>query len=231
MTDTNIDPLDAAAKAASSTSTESADPKPKAKGADADLSSLEDLKGKTLTDEDFTMLTERVAKIANSTADSRVTAAQRKWAQDIEKRMESGEIIDAETLERKLAERDAAIERKAAARQQLVETLAEFGIPAKKGDKKYKAFTEAYTKGIEQGQWTPAILTSPAGVRSIILASDLAPTDKDKDTKPGDRPRPPRESAIQPNFDENGKMIKPEEVKLTPEEARQEKMRLALENS
>lgn len=191
----------------------------------ADLSSLEELKGKTLDEDSFAALLETVNKASEANADSRVTAAEKKWQKERDRDLAEGRIMSADKVAEMIKESSEQSARKADAKAQLVSTLAEAGIPAQVGDKKYDEFSKAYQDGLKNGQWTPEILVTAAGVRTIIAASGLgkkeAPAGGDDESR-GQRTPPAPETVVRPAT-EAGK-----EVELSPDEKRQQKMRDAV---
>lgn len=68
-----------------------------------------------------------------------------------------------------LEERDADNQRRVDARERLLSVLGEEGISP--GSDGYKAVQQAYTQGVEEGAFTPHILTTDAGVRTLIAVA------------------------------------------------------------
>lgn len=221
------DAADAAANASGETHSKSGNSSGTPKGATPDLSSLEDLKGTTLDGDTFEKLMDTVKGLAESAADQRVTAARKRWEKKVDEDMASGKLLTQEAFEARLKAYDEANERKSAARQQLVETLAEAGIPAKTSDAKYQKFTEAYKQGLDSGQWTAAILTTPAGVRTVLAAGGVIESSAKAGSSEEDaRPKPPnlQEAPITARAKDG------EQVELSEEQKRQIKMAQAIKN-
>tara|TARA_R100001082_G_scaffold76021_1_gene44125 strand:+ start:3115 stop:3771 length:657 start_codon:yes stop_codon:yes gene_type:complete len=137
------------------------------------ISSLDNLKGKTLDDDTFERLADLVAKKVESTADKRVTDARKSWESSMDKKLESGDYYTATDVQNMIDKNNQQLERKAEARNQFIDTLAEINIKPTKGTEGYDNFTKAYNEGLDKGDWTPEILRSRAGIRTIAATAGL----------------------------------------------------------
>lgn len=191
-------------------------------------SSLDNLKGKTLDTDTFDQLADIVAKKVESAADKRVTDARKNWETSLDKKLDSGEYYSRSAVEDLIARNNQKLERKAEARAYFVDVLAEMDVKPKRGTEGYDNFTKAYNDGLEKGDWTPEILRSRGGIRTVGAAAGLtAPGDKPGSENSASDPKalrsiPTQGVAVTPPG-EDGK------VKLTKDELRLEKMRKAIE--
>lgn len=87
-------------------------------------------------------------------------------------RQTSDQSVSLSELERILAERDRQYQREAAARDRLQSTLTDMGI--REGDERYAKVAEYYMEQKEKGALDATVLTSEAGIRSLIFASGAA---------------------------------------------------------
>ena len=138
------------------------------------ISSLDNLKGKTLDDDTFERLADLVAKKVESTADKRVTDARKSWESSMDKKLESGDYYTRDDVQKLIDQNNQQLERKAEARNQFIDTLAEMNIKPNKGTEGYDNFTKAYNEGLDKGDWTPEILRSQAGIRTVAASAGLA---------------------------------------------------------
>lgn len=137
------------------------------------ISSLDNLKGKTLDDDTFERLADLVAKKVESTADKRVTDARKSWESSMDKKLETGDYYTRDDVQKLIDQNNQQLERKQEARNQFTDTLAEMNIKPTAGTEKYDAFTKAYNDGLDKGDWTPEILRSKAGIRTIAATAGL----------------------------------------------------------
>jgi len=70
-----------------------------------------------------------------------------------------------------LEERDATNTRRIEARERFLSVLGENGVTP--GSEGYKAVQKAYKDGVDDGDFTPQILTSDAGVRTLVALAGL----------------------------------------------------------
>jgi hypothetical protein len=191
---------------------------------EAALSSLDNLKGKTLDEDTFERLADLVAKKVESTADKRVTDARKNWESSLDKKLDSGEFYSRGDVEELIAKNNQQLERKAEARNQFIDTLAEMDVKPTQGTEGYDNFTKAYNEGLEKGDWTPEILRSKAGIRTVAASAGLRGGDKTSTAQESDpkslRSIPTQGVAVTPPG-EDGK------VQMSKDEARLEKMRKA----
>ena len=138
------------------------------------ISSLDNLKGKTLDDDTFERLADLVAKKVESTADKRVTDARKSWESSMDKKLESGDYYTRDDVQKLIDQNNQQLERKAEARNQFIDTLAEMNIKPRQGTEGYDNFTKAYNEGLDKGDWTPEILRSRAGIRTVAATAGLA---------------------------------------------------------
>ena len=87
-------------------------------------------------------------------------------------RQTSDKTVSLSELERILAERDAMYAREAQARDRLRNTLLELGI--REGDERYNKVSAYFTEQKEKGVLDATVLTSEAGIRSLVFASGAA---------------------------------------------------------
>lgn len=190
------------------------------------ISSLDNLKGKTLDDDTFERLAELVAKKVESTADKRVTDARKSWESSVDKKLEQGDYYTRSDVQKLIDQNNQQLERKQEARNQFIDTLGEMNIKAQAGSEKYDAFTKAYNEGLDKGDWTPEILRSKAGVRTIAAAAGLRGGGDDKASAESDpktlRSIPTQGVAVTPPG-EDGKIV------MSKDEKRLEAMRKAID--
>ena len=189
------------------------------------ISSLDNLKGKTLDDDTFGRLADLVAKKVESAADKRVTDARKTWESSLDKKLDSGEFYSRGDVETLISKNNQQLERKAEARNQFIDTLAEMDVKPTQGTEGYDNFTKAYNDGLEKGDWTPEILRSKAGIRTVAASAGLrggGETSSSNESDPRSlRVIPTQGVAVTPPG-EDGK------VKLSKDEMRLEKMRKAI---
>lgn len=188
------------------------------------ISSLDNLKGKTLDDTTYERLADLVAKKVESAADKRVTDARKTWESSLDKKLDSGEFYSRGDVEELISKNNQQLERKAEARNQFIDTLAEMNVKPTQGTEGYDNFTKAYNDGLEKGDWTPEILRSKAGIRTVAATAGLrgggeTSTGQESDPK-SLRSIPSQGVAVTP-AGEDGK------VKMSKDEMRLEKMRKA----
>ena len=87
-------------------------------------------------------------------------------------RQTSDKTVSLSELERILADRDRQYQREAAARDRLQRTLTDMGI--REGDERYAKVAEYYMEQKEKGALDATVLTSEAGIRSLVFASGAA---------------------------------------------------------
>lgn len=188
------------------------------------ISSLDNLKGKTLDEDTYERLADLVAKKVESAADKRVTDARKTWESSLDKKLDSGEFYSRGDVEELISKNNQQLERKAEARNQFIDTLAEMNVKPTQGTEGYDNFTKAYNDGLEKGDWTPEILRSKAGIRTVAATAGLrgggeTSTGQESDPK-SLRSIPSQGVAVTP-AGEDGK------VKMSKDEMRLEKMRKA----
>ena len=71
-----------------------------------------------------------------------------------------------------LEERDATNNRRIEARERFLGVLGEEGITP--GSEGYKAVQQAYRDGVDEGSFTPQILVSDAGIRTLIAVAGVS---------------------------------------------------------
>lgn len=188
------------------------------------ISSLDNLKGKTLDDDTFDRLADLVAKKVESAADKRVTDARKTWESSLDKKLDSGEFYSRGDVEQLISKNNQQLERKAEARNQFIDTLAEMNVKPTQGTEGYDNFTKAYNDGLEKGDWTPEILRSKAGIRTVAASAGLRGGGKTSTAQESDpkslRSIPTQGVAVSP-AGEDGK------VPLSYDETVMEKMRKA----
>mgnify|MGYP003134502287 CR=1 FL=1 len=191
------------------------------------ISSLDNLKGKTLDDDTFERLADLVAKKVESTADKRVTDARKSWESSMDKKLETGDYYTRDDVQKLIDSNNQQLERKAEARNQFIDTLAEMNIKPTKGTEGYDNFTKAYNEGLDKGDWTPEILRSKAGIRTVAASAGLAgggETARGQESDPKTlRSIPTQGVAVTPPG-EDGKVV------MSKDEQRLEAMRKAIEN-
>ena len=188
------------------------------------ISSLDNLKGKTLDDDTFDRLADLVAKKVESAADKRVTDARKTWESSLDKKLDSGEFYSRADVDTLIDKNNQQLERKAEARNQFIDTLAEMDVKPTQGTEGYDNFTTAYNEGLDNGDWTSEILRSKAGIRTVGASAGLrggGETSSSDESDPRSlRTIPTQGVAVQP-AGEDGK------VEMSKDEARLEKMRKA----
>jgi hypothetical protein len=188
------------------------------------ISSLDNLKGKTLDDNTFDRLADLVAKKVESAADKRVTDARKTWESSLDKKLDSGEFYSRADVDTLINKNNQQLERKAEARNQFIDTLAEMDVKPTQGTEGYDNFTTAYNEGLDKGDWTAEILRSKAGIRTVGAAAGLRGGGKTSNSNESDpkslRSIPTQGVAVTP-AGEDGK------VKMSKDEARLDKMRKA----
>jgi len=188
------------------------------------ISSLDNLKGKTLDEDTFDRLADLVAKKVESAADKRVTDARKTWESSLDKKLDSGEFYSRGDVEELISKNNQQLERKAEARNQFIDTLAEMDVKPTQGTEGYDNFTKAYNDGLEKGDWTPEILRSKAGIRTVAASAGLrggGETSNKQESDPKSlRSIPSQGVAVTPPGKEG-------KVEMSKDEARLEKMRKA----
>lgn len=144
-------------------------PNPEQKSKKTGVSSLSELKGKTIDDDVLT----QVNTLVEAEADRRVSNTRKKWETDLEQKMAAGQYMTREQAEEMLEKQAKQTERKAAAKGLLVESLQEMGVNPKKAGAEYKKFMDTLTKGLEDGEWTEQILLSRGGIRTVAASAGL----------------------------------------------------------
>jgi len=188
------------------------------------ISSLDNLKGKTLDEDTFDRLADLVAKKVESAADKRVTDARKTWESSLDKKLDSGEFYSRGDVEELISKNNQQLERKAEARNQFIDTLAEMDVKPTQGTEGYDNFTKAYNDGLEKGDWTPEILRSKAGIRTVAASAGLrggGETSTAQESDPKSLRSIPSQGVPVTAPGEDGK------VKMTKDELRLEKMRKA----
>ena len=188
------------------------------------ISSLDNLKGKTLDEDTFDRLADLVAKKVESAADKRVTDARKTWESSLDKKLDSGEFYSRGDVEELISKNNQQLERKAEARNQFIDTLAEMDVKPTQGTEGYDNFTKAYNDGLEKGDWTPEILRSKAGIRTVAASAGLrggGETSTGQESDPKSLRSIPSQGVAVTAPGEDGK------VKMTKDELRLEKMRKA----
>ena len=97
-------------------------------------------------------------------------------------RQTSDKSVSLSELEQILAERDRQYSREVQARDRLRDTLLEMGI--REGDERYNKVSAYYMEQKEKGALDGTVLTSEAGIRSLVFASGAAqPEAPNKDSE------------------------------------------------
>ena len=188
------------------------------------ISSLDNLKGKTLDDNTFDRLADLVAKKVESAADKRVTDARKTWESSLDKKLDSGEFYSRADVDTLINKNNQQLERKAEARNQFIDTLAEMNVKPTQGTEGYDNFTKAYNEGLDKGDWTAEILRSKAGIRTVAASAGLrggGETSRNNESDPKSLRSIPSQGVAVTPAGEDGK------VKMSKDEARLDKMRKA----
>ena len=188
------------------------------------ISSLDNLKGKTLDDNTFDRLADLVAKKVESAADKRVTDARKTWESSLDKKLDSGEFYSRADVDTLINKNNQQLERKAEARNQFIDTLAEMNVKPTQGTEGYDNFTKAYNEGLDKGDWTAEILRSKAGIRTVAASAGLrggGEGSSNNESDPKSLRSIPSQGVAVTKAGEDGK------VKMSKDEARLDKMRKA----